>query len=369
MKPYFTDFFGNAASQHSLGFQSAQAIEKARAQIASAIHCQEKEIYFTSGATESINLVIRGLWQSYGSQKNHFITSSVEHKAVLETYEAIEKQGAKITILPVNSEGFLEPETLQSAITEDTLLVSVIYANNEVGSINDLERLAKITKEKGSLFFTDAVQALGKVELNLEKIPGDFLCLSSHKFYGPKGAGILYIREQKPRLRLQAQLTGGGHEKGLRSGTLNVPAIVGMGEAAEICTQKLNDEINDMRKKRDYLQKKIEQNLMAQNISFQINGPKDLDRKLPHNLNLSIDRLQLSEFQKHLPFVAFSTGSACSSASAKPSYVLTAIGLDDDKAKSTVRFSVGRFTSFEELDAASDAIGQAISASRIPDIL
>lgn len=351
MIPYFTDKFGNASSRHhEFGWIAESAVENARAQTAALIGAQPREVVFTSGATESNNLALQGVARSYRDKGRHLICSAVDHASVLATMESLKSEGYEITFLPVDRNGMLNPETLRAAIRPDTVLVSVIHANNEVGSINAITQLAAIAHEKGCLFHTDASQSAGKITLDVEKMGLDLVSISSHKMYGPKGVGALYIRQRKPKVYLSPIQYGGGHEQGLRSGTLNVPAIVGFGKAAEIANRLKASEALWIRNLRD----RLWNGLKAKISDIQLNGPTD-DR-LSGNLNVYVPGVQGSALMLSTPELAFSSSSACSEADGKPSHVLREMGLTEDQAACSVRFGIGRMTTEEEVDFAIEKI-------------
>lgn len=345
MLPYFTEHFGNAASRnHPFGWEAEEAVEKARKQIADLIGATSKEIVFTSGATESNNLAIKGVAEMYAERGNHIITAATEHKAVLDTCKHLEKQGVRVTYLPLKGDGIVDLDMLRDAITDKTVLVSIMYANNEIGVIQPVAEIGKICKEKGVLFHTDGVQAAGKIPVNVLKDNIDIMSLTAHKMYGPKGVGALYVRRRNPRVQISAQMDGGGHERGMRSGTLNVPGIVGFGKAAELCQQLMPEEMVKHRAMRDRLRATLEKNLEE----TYING--SMDHRLPHNLNMSFAYVEGESLLMGINDVAVSSGSACTSATLEPSYVLKALGLGDDLAHTSIRFGIGRFNTDEEVD-------------------
>jgi cysteine desulfurase len=345
MMPYLTSQFGNAASRnHAFGWQAEEAVEKARKQVADLIGASSKEIVFTSGATESNNLALKGVAEMYAERGNHIITAATEHKATLDTCKHLEKQGCRITYLALEPDGLLDLEKLKAAITDKTILVSVMYANNEIGVIQPIREIGKICKEKGILFHTDAVQAVGKIPVNVIKDNIDLLSLSGHKIYGPKGVGALYVRRKGPRVQLSAQIDGGGHERGMRSGTLNVPGIVGLGEACAICQREMAEEAKRLAAMRDRLKTVLED---ALDETF-INGT--MEHRLPNNLNMSFAYVEGESLLMGINDVAVSSGSACTSATLEPSYVLKALGIGDDLAHTSIRFGLGRFNTEEEVD-------------------
>jgi cysteine desulfurase len=345
MLPYFTEHFGNAASRnHPFGWEAEEAVEKARKQIADLIGATSKEIVFTSGATESNNLAIKGVAEMYAERGNHIITAATEHKAVLDTCKHLEKQGVRVTYLPLQGDGLVDLDMLRDAITDKTILVSVMYANNEIGVIQPVAEIGKICKEKGVLFHTDGVQAAGKIPVNVLTDNIDIMSLTAHKMYGPKGVGALYVRRRNPRVQISAQMDGGGHERGMRSGTLNVPGIAGFGKAAELCQQLMPEEMVKHRAMRDRLRATLEANLEE----TYING--SMEHRLPHNLNMSFAYVEGESLLMGINDVAVSSGSACTSATLEPSYVLKALGLGDDLAHTSIRFGIGRFNTDEEVD-------------------
>ena len=346
MLPYFNDKFGNAASRsHAFGWTAEEAVADARAQIAQLIGAAKpKEIVFTSGATESDNLAIKGVAHFYQSRGKHIITTKIEHKAVLDTCKRLEKEGFDITYLPVDKSGLISVDAVRDAIRDDTILVSVMLANNEVGTIQPIKEIGALTREKGILFHTDAVQGIGKTPFNVQDMNVDLASISAHKIYGPKGVGALYVRRSRPRVRLTAEVDGGGHEFGMRSGTLNVPAIVGFGKACQILNDEWVDEAKRLRELRDRLLHKVTEAL----DELSVNG--SMEHRLPNNLNISFTYVEGESLMMAIKNVAVSSGSACTSASLEPSYVLHAMGVSDDAAHSSIRFSVGRFTTEEEID-------------------
>jgi len=345
MKPYFLDIFGNAASRnHSFGWEAEEAVEKGRKQIADLIGATAKEIVLTSGATESNNLAIKGVAEMYAERGNHIITQATEHKAVLDTCKRLEKDGLRVTYLPVQQNGLIDLDQLRAAITDKTILITIMYANNEIGVLQPIREIGKIAREKGVLFHTDAVQAVGKIPLNIQTDNIDLLSLSAHKLYGPKGVGALYVRRRNPRVQLTAQIDGGGHERGMRSGTLNVPGIVGLGAACEIARQDMAEESRRLR----YLRDKLKDKLMGELDEVYING--SMEHRLPHNLNISFAYVEGESLLMGINDIAVSSGSACTSATLEPSYVLKALGAGDDLAHSSIRFGIGRFNTEEEVD-------------------
>jgi len=345
MLPYFTQHFGNSASRnHSFGWAAEEAVEAARKQVGDLLGANPKEIIFTSGATESNNLAIKGAIEMYREKGNHIITCVIEHKAVIDTCKKLEKMGARVTYLPVQQDGRISLDELRAAITDKTILISIMTANNEIGVLQPVAEIGAIAKEKGILFHTDAVQAAGKVPFNVNEIKADLVSISAHKMYGPKGVGALFVRRRNPRVLLAEQISGGGHERGMRSGTLNVPGIVGLGKAAALCQAEMASEATRLSKLRDRLNEKFHQNL----DEIYING--SMEHRLPHSLNISFAYVEGESLLMGINDVAVSSGSACTSASLEPSYVLKALGAGDDLAHSSIRFGLGRWTTEEEVD-------------------
>jgi len=351
MLPYFTEYFGNAASRnHEFGWVAEQAVDKARKQIADLIGASPREIIFTSGATESDNLAIKGVAEMYAEKGNHIITAATEHKAVLDTCKKLEKSGYRVTYLPVKGDGLIDLDMLREAITDKTILVTIMYANNEIGVLQPVAEIGKICREKGVLFHTDGVQAIGKVPVDVNRDHIDLMSITAHKLYGPKGVGALYVRRKNPRVQLTAQMDGGGHERGMRSGTLNVPGIVGLGEACAICQREMPEETKRLQYLRDKLRNKLESEL----DEVYLNG--SWEHRLPHSLNLSFAYVEGESLLMGINDVAVSSGSACTSATLEPSYVLKALGLGDDIAHSSIRFGIGRFNTEEEIDYVADKL-------------
>jgi cysteine desulfurase len=352
MIPYFTENFGNAASRnHSFGWQAEEAVDRAREQIAALIGAQsEKEIVFTSGATESNNLAIKGVAEFYKDKGNHIITTVTEHKAILDTCKRLESEGFEITYLPVERDGRINLETLKNAITDKTILVSIMLANNEIGTVQPMVEIGKLTRERGVLFHTDAVQGIGKVPFDVQEMNIDLASMTAHKMYGPKGVGALYVRRSKPRVRITAQMDGGGHERGNRSGTLNVPGIVGFGKAAEI----LHKEGTAERARILALRERLRARFMSELDECHLNG--SLEHRLPGNLNISFAFVEGEAMMMAIKDVAVSSGSACTSASLEPSYVLRALGASDEMAHSSIRFGIGRFNTDAEIDYVADLV-------------
>ncbi|QNI36448.1 IscS subfamily cysteine desulfurase [Edaphobacter albus] len=359
MMPYLTNIFGNAASRnHSFGWEAEKAVEKAREQVAKLIGATAKEVIFTSGATESNNLALKGIAEMYRERGNHIITQVTEHKAVLDTCKKLEKQGYRVTYLPVGADGLIDLEDLKRAIDDKTILVSIMYANNEIGVIQPVREIGAICKEKGVLFHTDAVQAVGKIPVDVQKDNIDVLSLSGHKLYGPKGVGALYVRRRNPRVQISEQINGGGHERGMRSGTLNVPGIVGLGAACEIALNEMDAEAKREKELRDYLKHKLESALDY----VHVNG--NMEHHLPGNLNMSFVYVEGESLLMGINDVAVSSGSACTSATLEPSYVLKALGLGDDVAHSSIRFGLGRFNTKAEVDYVADKIIDVVKKLR-----
>jgi len=359
MLPYFNERFGNAASRnHSFGWAGEEAVENARAQVAALIGATPKEIIFTSGATESDNLMIKGVAEMYREKGNHIITQAIEHKAVLDTCKRLEKYGYEVTYLPVHKDGRVDPEDVRKAITAKTILITIMYANNEIGVINPIAEIGKIAKEHGIIFAVDGVQAVGKIPVDVQKDNIDLLAISGHKFYGPKGVGALYVRRRNPRVQLSAIIDGGGHERGMRSGTLNVPGIVGLGKAAELARLEMPEESVRLRGLRDRLKKNLESRL----DEVFING--SLEHRLPNNLNMSFAYVEGESLLMGINDIAVSSGSACTSATLEPSYVLKALGVGEDLAHTSIRFGLGRFNTEEEVDYVTDKMVQVVTKLR-----
>jgi cysteine desulfurase len=355
MLPYFTGVYGNAASRnHAFGWEAEAAVEKAREQIAKLIGATSKEIIFTSGATESNNLAIKGVAEMYKERGNHIITQVTEHKAVLDTCKRLEKEGYTVTYLPVQPDGLISVADLEKAIVTEgpnkTILVTIMYANNEIGVIQPIAEIGKLCHEKGVIFHTDAVQAVGKIPVNVQTDNIDLLSLTAHKIYGPKGVGALYVRRRNPRVQLTEQINGGGHERGMRSGTLNVPGIVGLGKACEIASQEMEAEAKRLSELRDYMKAKFENALDY----VHVNG--NMEHHLPGNLNMSFVYVEGESLLMGINDIAVSSGSACTSATLEPSYVLKALGLGDDVAHSSIRFGLGRFNTKAEVDYVADKL-------------
>ncbi|MDQ6813770.1 MAG: IscS subfamily cysteine desulfurase [Bacteroidota bacterium] len=345
MLPYFTENFGNAASRnHPFGWAAEEAVDYAREQVAKLIGADPKEIIFTSGATEGDNLAIKGVYEMYANKGNHIITATTEHKAVLDTCKHIEKLGGEVTYLQVKGDGLIDLAELEAAIRPTTILIAIMYGNNEIGVIQPIREISAIAKRHGVLFFTDGVQAVGKIPVDVQKDGIDLMAFTAHKMYGPKGIGALYVRRKNPRVKVTAQMDGGGHERGMRSGTLNVPGIVGFGKSAELARLEMEHDAKRLSGLRD----KLERELLNLEEAY-VNGNRD--HRLPHVTNISFKHVEgeglLMGFNKN---IALSSGSACTSASLEPSYVLKALGLGDDLAHSSLRFGLGRFTTEEQID-------------------
>jgi cysteine desulfurase len=361
MLPYFNERFGNAASRnHQFGWEAEQAVETAREQIAKLIGASAKEIIFTSGATESDNLAIKGVAEMYREKGNHIITAVTEHKAVLDTCKRLEKQGYRVTYLPVQADGLISLDDLKRAIDEKTILVSIMAANNEIGVLQPIDEIGAICKERGVLFHTDAVQAAGKVPIDVNKSNIHLASLSAHKMYGPKGVGALYVRRKNPRVQLTAIIDGGGHERGMRSGTLNVPGIVGFGKAAELAMQEMPEES----KRLSYLRDKLMNKFLSNLDEVKVNGTMEAGQHLPGNLNISFIYVEGESLLMGINEIAVSSGSACTSATLEPSYVLKSLGLGDDVAHSSIRFGIGRFNTEAEIDYVSDKLIEVVKKLR-----
>src|SRR5436190_3006187 len=359
MVPYFTQSFGNAASRnHPFGWQAEGAVDDAREQVAKLIGADPKEIIFTSGATEADNLAIKGVYEMYASKGNHIITCNIEHKAVLDTCKHIEKEGGEVTYLKVNDDGLIDLKELEAAIKPSTILIAIMYANNEIGTVMPMKEISVIAKKHGVLVFTDATQAVGKIPVDVNKDGIDLLAMTAHKMYGPKGIGALYVRRKNPRVKVTAQMDGGGHERGMRSGTLNVPGIVGFGKACELARLEMAQDAARLSKLRD----KLENALMSIEEAY-LNTDKN--SRLPHVTNISFKYVEgeglLMGFNKN---IALSSGSACTSASLEPSYVLKALGLGDDLAHSSLRFGLGRFTTEDQIDYTIEAVSKTVTKLR-----
>jgi len=355
MLPYFVEKFGNAASRsHPFGWVGEEAVDYAREQVAKLIGADPKEIIFTSGATEADNLALKGVFEMYASKGNHIITATTEHKAVLDTCKHIEKLGGQVTYLQVQPDGLIDLNELEQAITDKTILIALMYGNNEIGVVQPVREISKIARKHGVLFFTDATQAVGKIPVDVNADGIDLMAFSAHKMYGPKGVGALYVRRKNPRVKVTAQMDGGGHERGMRSGTMNVPGIVGFGKACEICMNEMESEAKRLSVMRDRLE-----NALLELEEAYVNGNKE--HRLPHVSNVSFKYVEgeglMMGFNKD---IAVSSGSACTSASLEPSYVLKALGLGDDLAHSSLRFGLGRFTTDEQIDYTIGAIKDTV---------
>src|SRR5688572_13497563 len=359
MIPYFTNNFGNAASRnHPFGWHAEEAVDYAREQVAKLIGADPKEIIFTSGATEADNLAIKGVYEMYASKGNHIITCNIEHKAVLDTCKHIEKEGGEVTYLKVNDDGLIDLKELEAAIKPSTILIAIMYANNEIGTVMPMKEISAIAKKHGVLVFTDATQAVGKIPVDVNKDGIDLLAMAAHKMYGPKGVGALYVRRKGPRVRLSAQMDGGGHERGMRSGTLNVPGIVGLGKACELGRLEMEADTQHLSRLRDKLENAL---LQLQNVY--VNGNRF--NRLPHVTNLSFRQVEgqglIMGLQKNM---AVSSGSACTSASMEPSYVLKAMDVEDELAFSSIRFALGRHTTEEQIDFTIEQVTKTVNKLR-----
>jgi len=359
MLPYFSEKFGNPASRnHAFGWEAEQAVEHARSRIAALIGASPREMIFTSGATESVNLALKGVAEAYQGRGDHIVTVVTEHRAVLDTCRRLEARGLRVTYLPVDREGLVNPDEVRRAITERTILVSVMFANNEIGVIQPIREISRVVRERGVLFHSDATQAVGKIPVHVEEDGIDLLSFSAHKLYGPKGVGALYVRSRNPRVELVPQIDGGGHERGLRSGTLNVPAIVGFGEACAICQREMEGEGQRVAALRDRLMNR----LLAELDEVVIHG--SLKHRLPNNLNLSFLGVEATTLMMNVKELAVSSGSACSSATPEPSHVLRALGLPADLARGAIRIGLGRFNTEEEIEYAAGRLIEAVRKLR-----
>lgn len=358
MLPFFNEQFGNAASRnHSFGWNAEKAVDDARDQVAHLIGSTSKEIIFTSGATEANNLAIKGVYEMYGSQGNHMITVTTEHKAVLDACKKVEKMGAEVTYLSPNEDGLINLDELEAAITDKTIFITIMYGNNEIGVIQDIKAISAIAKKNNILFHTDATQAVGKIPVDVIADGIDLLSFTAHKMYGPKGVGALYVRRKNPRVKVTSQMDGGGHERGMRSGTLNVPGIVGFGKACELCEQEMEQEAVRLSALRD----KLEKELLTIEEAYVNGNPA---HRLPHVANISFKFVEGEGLMMGTKDIAVSSGSACTSASLEPSYVLKSLGLDDELAHSSLRFGLGRFTTVEEVDFAINHVKTAVNKLR-----
>ena len=359
MLPYFDVKFGNAASRnHAYGWEAEHAVEKARKQIADLIGATPKEIVFTSGATESDNLAIKGAAEMYAERGNHIITPATEHKAVLDTCKKLAKHGCDITYVKIGRDGLVDLDALRAAITPKTILISVMHANNEIGVLQPIREIGKVARERGILFHTDATQSVGKVPVNVQDDCIDLMSISAHKMYGPKGIGALYVRRKNPRLQLTAQMDGGGHERGMRSGTLNVPGIVGLGEACALCGAEMEKEAVRLAALRD----RLKDRLLAELDEVYING--SMKHRLPNSLNMSFAYVEGESLLMGINDIAVSSGSACTSATLEPSYVLKALGVGDDLAHTSIRFGLGRFNTEEEVDYVAGRVIEVVRRLR-----
>ncbi len=359
MLPYFNEKFGNAASRnHAFGWVAEEGVEEARAQVAQLINATPKEIVLTSGATESDNLAIKGVAAMYREKGNHIITQVTEHKAVLDTCKRLEKEGYEVTYLPVEKDGRINLDDLRRAITPKTILITIMYANNEIGVIQPIAEIGKIAKEKGIFFHVDGVQAIGKIPVDVQKDGIDLLSISAHKLYGPKGVGALYVRRKNPRVQLTAIIDGGGHERGMRSGTLNVPGIVGLGKACDLCRQEMAEETVKLSGLRD----RLKNGIMGKLDETYING--SIEHRLPHNINISFAYVEGESLLMGINDIAVSSGSACTSATLEPSYVLKALGVGEDLAHTSIRFGLGRFNTVEEVDYVTGRVVETVERLR-----
>ncbi len=360
MLPYFTEKFGNAASRnHSFGWEAEEAVDRSRNQIAALVGVKSKEIIFTSGATESDNLAIKGVVEFYKDKGNHVISCVTEHKAVLDSCRALERAGrATVTYIPVDKYGMVDPDAVRRAITDHTVLISIMWANNEIGTIHPIAEIGKIAKEKGVIFHCDAVQAVGKVPVDFEKAGIDLASISAHKIYGPKGVGAIYVRSKGPRVRLTPQMDGGGHERGMRSGTLNVTGIVGLGAACEIAGKEMPEEARRL----TLLRSQLQAGLFERLDEIYVNGHPT--ERLPGNLNVSFAYVEGESLLMGINDIAVSSGSACTSATLEPSYVIRALGIGDELAHSSIRFGLGRFNTLEEVDYVTDRVSKEVKRLR-----
>ena len=358
MLPFFNEQFGNAASRnHSFGWNAEKAVDDARNQVAHLIGSTSKEIIFTSGATEANNLAIKGVYEMYGSQGNHIITVTTEHKAVIDACKKVEKMGAEVTFLSPNEDGLINLDELEAAIIDKTILITIMYGNNEIGVIQDIKAISAIAKKNNVLFHTDATQAVGKIPVDVMADGIDLLSFTAHKMYGPKGVGALYVRRKNPRVKVTSQMDGGGHERGMRSGTLNVPGIVGFGKACQLCELEMEQEAIRLSALRD----KLEKELLTIEEAYVNGNPA---HRLPHVANISFKFVEGEGLMMGTKDIAVSSGSACTSASLEPSYVLKSLGLDDELAHSSLRFGLGRFTTEEEVYFAINHVKTAVNKLR-----
>ena len=359
MLPYFTSYFGNAASRnHSFGWDADKAVEAARERLARIINAESREIIFTSGATESNNLALKGVAEMYVEKGNHIITQVTEHRSVLDTAKRLEKSGMNVTYLPVDKDGLVNPDDVRKAITDRTVLISIMLVNNEIGVIQPVEEIGRIAKERGILFHCDATQGVGKIPVDVHSMGIDLLSYTAHKLYGPKGVGALYVRRKNPRVRLAPMMDGGGHERGMRSGTLNVPGIVGFGKACEIAMEVMAEESARL----IYLREKLRNGIMDSLDEVSVNG--HLTKRMPGNINLSFAYVEGESLLMGLREIALSSGSACTSATLEPSYVLQALGVSAELAHSSVRFGLGRFNTEEEVDYVIKRVAETVNRLR-----
>jgi cysteine desulfurase len=360
MLPYFTEHFGHPASRnHSFGWEAEQAVDTARGQVADLIGATPKEIVFTSGATEGVNLGFKGVFEMYGEKGKHMVVTAIDSRPVQDVVKRLAREhGVEITEVPVDKEGLVSPEDVKAAIRPDTILVSVMMANNEIGTVQDMEAIGKVCKEAGVIFFTDASEAAGKVPVDVQAMGIDLLALAGHKMYGPKGVGALFVRRKGPRVRLSPQIDGGGHERGMRSGTVNVPGVVGLGKACALCKELMPEESKRLAALRDRLQDGI----LAVSDEVHVNGSRT--RRLPHNLNLSFAYIEGESMLMGLSEVALSSGSACTTSTLEPSYVIRALGVSEDLAHSSIRFSLGRYTTGEEVDYVIGKVNETVGRLR-----
>ena len=360
MLPYLTERYGNAASEHGVGWVARGAVENAREQVAALLGAGTEEIVFTSGATESVNLAIKGIAEAYGSRGRHLITAATEHRAVLDTCSVLERHGFSVTVLPVDGQGLLSPSEVERAMSGETILVSIMAANNEIGTIAPLEEIGALCRSRGVLLHSDATQAVGRIPFDVSRVPVDLVSFSAHKMHGPKGAGALYVRSSAPRIRLVQQIDGGGHERGVRSGTANVPAIVGFGEAAAVAALEMEEEMDRISSLRD----RLVEGIISRINDARLNGHPE--RRLPNNANLTFPGTEADRVILEMKEIALSTGSACSSASPEPSHVLRAIGLDRAEAVASIRFGLSRFTTGEEIDYTIGRLAEVVERQRRP---
>jgi cysteine desulfurase len=363
MLPFFAEFYGNAASRgHSFGWAAEEAVAKARAQVAGLIGADPREIVWTSGATESDNLALKGVMERYADKGDHLVTVTTEHKAVLDAAKRLEAAGHRVTYLGVDGQGRIDLNALEDALTDRTVLVSIMMGSNEIGTLQPIAEIGALCRARGVLFHTDATQCVGKMPVNVQYLPVDMMSFTAHKMHGPKGIGALYVRRRAPRVRLSAQMDGGGHEQGMRSGTLNVPGIVGFGQTSEICQNELADPLNGEQAHLTRLRDRLIRGILGAIDGTTLNGHPT--ERLPHNANIAFEGVEGDALLTALPEVALSTGSACSSESVEPSYVLRALGMSDARAYSSVRFGVSRFTTDEEIDYVLGRLPDAVARLR-----